>query len=149
MSRRNDDIAWLLKLLETEDLLEIEVEDADGLIRVSRAARSAGVAQPAAVAAPCQSGPEPLAEDIVPVLAPMSGVFYRAPSPESPPYVEEGTQVERGDVLGLIEAMKVFNEIEAPASGTVVEILVENGQSVEANQRLMLIRVGSTGTTTT
>ena len=141
MAERNDDIAWLLKLLESEDLVEIEVEDANGLIRVSRAQAAAPIS-PAAAAAPAQpAGPDPLPEDIVPVLAPMTGVFYRAPSPDSPPYVEEGSQVERGDVLGLIEAMKVFNEIEAPASGTVVEILAEDGQSVEANQRLMLIRV--------
>lgn len=142
MAQRNDDIAWLLKLLETEELLEIEVEDAEGLIRVSR--KQCIAPAPTAASVPGElPAPEPLPDDVVPVLAPMAGVFYRAPSPESPPYVEIGSEVERGDVVGLIEAMKVFNEIEAPASGTVADILVENGQSVEANQRLMLIRIGS------
>ncbi|MBC7287713.1 MAG: biotin carboxyl carrier domain-containing protein [Armatimonadetes bacterium] len=140
MSDRDDDIAWLLRLLESEDLVEIEYEEPEFHARVSRLA--AAHAAPAPMAAAPDAGPAPLPEDVVPVLAPMSGVFYRAPSPESPPYVEEGSQVERGDVIGLIEAMKLFNEIEAPVSGTVVEILVKNGESVAANQRLMLIRVG-------
>lgn len=85
---------------------------------------------------------EQLPADIVPLLAPMNGVFYRAPSPDAPPYVEEGDVVERGQVVGLIEAMKVFSEIESPVNGVIVRIVVSNQQSVKADERLMLVRVG-------
>jgi acetyl-CoA carboxylase biotin carboxyl carrier protein len=134
----DDDITWLLQLLEQEELAEVEVEGADWRVRVRRSppAPSQEVSTPAAEAAA-----ESLPEDLVPLLAPMSGIFYRAPSPDSPPYTEEGQRVERGDVVGLIEAMKVFNEIEAPVDGIVTQILVRDGQPVEAYQRLMLIRV--------
>lgn len=139
----DDDLCWLLSLLETEDLLEIEVGATDWSVRVSRAvvAATVGHSSPAELAAAAETTPHDLPEDVVPLLAPMTGTFYRAASPESPPYVEEGSHVERGDVVGLIEAMKVFNEIEASVGGQVLKILVRNGENVQADQRLMLIRV--------
>jgi acetyl-CoA carboxylase biotin carboxyl carrier protein len=73
------------------------------------------------------------------VKSPIVGTFYRAPSPESPPYVEIGTYVKKGDTLCIIEAMKIMNEIEADTEGKVVKILVENGQPVEFGQPLFLI----------
>lgn len=73
------------------------------------------------------------------VLAPMVGVFYRAPSPDRDPYVEVGSFVEKGQTLCIIEAMKLMNEIESEYGGRVVEILVENGQPVEYGQPLFLI----------
>jgi len=73
------------------------------------------------------------------VKSPIVGTFYRAPSPESPPYVEVGSHVKKGDTLCIIEAMKIMNEIEADTEGKVVEILVENGQPVEFGQPLFLI----------
>jgi len=74
--------------------------------------------------------------------APMVGTFYRAPSPESAPFVEVNAKVSENSVICIIEAMKIMNEIQAEAKGTVVEILVENGQPVEYGQRLFKIKQG-------
>jgi acetyl-CoA carboxylase biotin carboxyl carrier protein len=73
------------------------------------------------------------------VSAPMVGTFYRALAPNEQPYVQEGDEVSPGDVVGLIEAMKIMNEIECEVHGRVLRLLVENGQSVEYGQPLMLI----------
>ncbi len=145
MQVSDDDIRWLLKTLEEEQLVEIEVRGEGWRVRVSRAAPAAAAAPAAPMpAAPAQPAPA-AAEDanLVPILAPMAGTFYRAPSPNAPPYVEEGQEIQRGDVVGLIEAMKVFNEVESPVSGTVVKILVENEQQVQADEKLMLVRIHS------
>lgn len=75
-----------------------------------------------------------------PVAAPMAGVFYRSPSPDAPPYVEAGTRVEEGDIIGLIEAMKVFNEIAADVAGEVVEVSAQSEQLVKLGQPLVWIR---------
>ncbi|MDQ3815624.1 MAG: hypothetical protein M3347_17050, partial [Armatimonadota bacterium] len=77
------------------------------------------------------------AEDLVPVVAPMVGVFYRAPSPNDPYFVEVGDRVEVGQTIGLIEAMKVFNEIISEVEGTVADIFVENAELVETGATLM------------
>lgn len=74
-----------------------------------------------------------------PVNSPMNGIFYATPSPNTPPFVREGDTVNAGQVIGLIEAMKVFNEITAPLSGTVKKILVESGQLVQPGEPLMMI----------
>jgi len=78
--------------------------------------------------------------NIIEFKSPMVGTFYRAPSPESPPYVTEGDRITKDTVLCIIEAMKVMNEIKAEASGEVVEILLENGEAVEFGQPLYLVR---------
>lgn len=75
------------------------------------------------------------------VKSPMVGTFYRSPSPENPPFVENGTKVEDKTVVCIIEAMKIMNEIQSETKGTVVEILVENGQPVEYGQRLFKIKL--------
>ncbi len=75
------------------------------------------------------------------VKSPMVGTFYRSPSPENPPFVENGTKVEEKSVVCIIEAMKIMNEIQAEAKGSVVEVLVENGQPVEYGQRLFKIKL--------
>ena len=98
---------------------------------------------PAAVAA-AAPGPDPsVAESPGPARhtlnAPMVGTFYRAPAPDAKPFVEVGQQIKEGETVCIIEAMKLMNEIEADASGTVVEILVENGQPVEYGQPLFVI----------
>lgn len=76
------------------------------------------------------------------VKSPMVGTFYRSPSPENPPFVENGTKVEERTAVCIIEAMKIMNEIQAETKGTVVEMLVENGQPVEYGQRLFKIKLG-------
>lgn len=75
------------------------------------------------------------------VKSPMVGTFYRSPSPENPPFAENGTKVEEKSVVCIIEAMKIMNEIQAEAKGTIVEVLVENGQPVEYGQRLFKIKL--------
>ena len=94
---------------------------------------------PVAGAAPAPREPE-TAEDLHVIRSPMVGTFYRASSPESAPFTETGEQVAVGQTLCIIEAMKIMNEIEADASGEVVEILAANGDPVEYNQPLLTLR---------
>jgi acetyl-CoA carboxylase biotin carboxyl carrier protein len=89
---------------------------------------------------PDVDAPAAAAEDLVQVLSPLTGVFYLTPSPNAPPYVREWDEVERDQVLGLVEAMKIFNEIRSECAGTVVRILVQSGELVQVHQPLMLIR---------
>jgi acetyl-CoA carboxylase biotin carboxyl carrier protein len=95
--------------------------------------------QPLAVAAAPVPAPV-VASDLLEVHSPIVGTFYRAASPDSDPFVKVGDKVKNGDVLCIIEAMKLMNEIEAEVSGTIVEILVENGQPVEYNQVLFRVK---------
>jgi len=81
------------------------------------------------------------AQNLYTFKSPMIGTFYRRPAPDKPPYVEVGTHVKKGDVLCIIEAMKLFNEIESDVNGTIEKILVEDGQPVEYDQPLFLIRL--------
>ena len=80
-------------------------------------------------------------ENLHAIKAPMVGTFYRKPSPDAKPFVEKGDRVKKGQVVCLIEAMKVFNEIESDVDGTIVDILVEDGQPVEYGQELFLVKV--------
>ncbi len=146
-----DDIRLLIELLDQENLLEVEVE-ADGrriLVRSDaavtaelQAATAAGLPLELAAPAPeVEPTPEeePVPENWVALRSPMAGVFYRAPTPDAPSYVTEGDGIEEGDVLALIEAMKVFNPIVAEMSGTVARIVAENEEQVEAEAVLFLI----------
>lgn len=92
-------------------------------------------------AAPEPSGPAP--SNLVDVVSPMVGTFYRSPAPEAPPYVESGTRVTKGQTLCILEAMKLMNEMEAEVAGTIREICVENGEPVEYGQVLFRIEPGS------
>ena len=100
----------------------------------SGAARTAASASPAGTAGGDEAG-------FAYVKSPMVGTFYRSPSPENPSFVENGSKVEEKTVVCIIEAMKIMNEIQAETKGTVVEVLVENGQPVEYGQRLFKIRL--------
>src|SRR5919108_206685 len=113
---------------------EIEVESAGLKLRVQRAATAPPVAPVVAIpAAPLATGERPVVTDAVPLAAsisidaPMVGTFYRASSPTAEPYVREGDMVKEGQILCIIEAMKLMNEIESKAAGRVAKILVENG----------------------
>ena len=107
----------------------------------SPAALAAFAAPPApAAVAPVVAEVEPVAG--VTIEAPMVGTFYRAPSPNVEPYVQEGDVVKEGQILCIIEAMKLMNEIESKAAGRIVKILVENGHGVEYGQPLFLIEPG-------
>jgi len=134
----------LIELLGESDIAEIEIHEGEESIRISRAAAFASPAQvittPAApVAAPTV---EPEAEAEISghqVTSPMVGTFYRAATPDSKAFVEEGQRVSQGDTLCIIEAMKILNQIESDKTGVVKKILAENGQPVEYNQPLFII----------
>ena len=136
------DIRWLLSLAEAEDLAELEVRSEAGEVLVVRRHDAptalAGAPGPDERLHAADLEPD-LPDNIIPILAPMSGVFYRAPSPESPPYAQVGQAVEQGDIVGLIEAMKLFNDITAHVSGVVHEVLVESETAVEVGRPLVLI----------
>jgi len=146
----------LIELIETSDVAEIEIKEGEESVRISRSSSSAPVpvayqAAPAplpqaASAAPVPeparasepASPEPAARGNA-LLSPMVGTFYRAPSPSSPPFVEIGQTVEEGDVVCIVEAMKMMNQIEAEQSGVIEAILVEDGEPVEFDQPLIRI----------
>jgi acetyl-CoA carboxylase biotin carboxyl carrier protein len=113
--------------------IEIERAFAEGAVTVSVPAGPA----PAAAAEPAAIDTRHM------VRAPLVGTFYRAPSPGAKPFVEVGSQVQRGQAVGIIEAMKLMNEVLADASGVVVEILVENAQPVQYEQSLLVIDTAS------
>jgi acetyl-CoA carboxylase biotin carboxyl carrier protein len=138
----------LIELLEESGIGEIEIHEGEESVRVSRAGSTttvttqpgvpAGAAPPAVP--PAQEKGEELEADGHVVKAPMVGIFYQSSAPEKPPFVELGRSVRKGDVLCIIEAMKLMNQIEADVSGVVARILVENGDPVEYGQPLFLIR---------
>lgn len=144
----------LAQIVADEGLSEIEIK-ADGLKLTVKAA-SVKLAPQALSPAPLALAPLALAplaasapstparskseENLTPVVSPMVGVFYRAPSPTDPNFVEIGDRVERGQTIGLVEAMKVFNEVTAENAGVVAQIPVQTGQLVETGQPLLLLK---------
>ena len=142
----------LIELLEESDIAEIEIHEGEESVRISRTSSASATmapmafapAAPAAAPTPAPEPPtaeKPKAEEISGhvVKSPMVGTFYRAPSPGSKNFVEEGQSVAKGDTLCIIEAMKILNQIEADKSGTIKKILAENGQPVEYNQPMFVI----------
>jgi len=156
------EVRELVALLKNTDIAEVLIERGDSKLHIKRA-----LAQPAApptVAAVYSAVPPtagqafaPLAastsvvtsdtsaaaaeaeQNLVTITAPMVGTYYNAPAPKEPPYVQPGDEVKPGDVLGIIEAMKIMNEIECEINGRVVRMMVENAQAVEYGQPLMLV----------
>jgi len=121
-------------------------------VKVVEQAAASVVAAPAAPAAPVAAAPEapasteapaaPAAADdsnYVPVKSPMIGTFYRASNPDTPPFVQVGDKVEKGQIVCIVEAMKLFNEIESEVSGTIVKVLADNATPVEYDQPLFLV----------
>lgn len=145
----------LIELLEESGIDELEIHEGEESVRITRQSKSAPVtatpiqvAQPFAAPAPA---PAPIATEVAaqatsaPVVSghqvksPMVGTFYNSPSPDAATFVTEGQQVKQGDVLCIVEAMKMMNQIKADKSGTVEAVLVENGQPVEYDQPLFTI----------
>lgn len=127
----------LIDLVEESGIAEIEVTEGEEKVRITRTIAAAPVyAAPVAASAPAAPAARDLSEA---QKSPMVGTFYRAPGPNAAPFVEVGQQVKAGDTLCIIEAMKLMNEIEAEKSGTVKEILVENGTPVEFGEPLFII----------
>lgn len=163
------EIKALLALMRDFGLSELEIEDKKGKVRLVRSSATLDGYSPAASAstAPVRTAASPAeapppasavkghvvsapqarpAPELAPnqrmVQSPMVGTFYRAPSPEGPPFVEEGDTVRKGQPLCIIEAMKMMNEIEADQAGKIVKILCDNGQPVEYGQPLIVIEAG-------
>jgi|TARA_B110000240_G_scaffold193978_1_gene240720 acetyl-CoA carboxylase biotin carboxyl carrier protein len=140
----------LIELLEESDINEIEIKEGEESVRISRASsammmaaaapvmQAAPVAAVAAVAAPAAIPSTPAVSGHA-VASPMVGTFYRCPSPGAPAFSEVGQTVKEGDVICIIEAMKMMNQIEADKSGTITAILVEDGEAVEFDQPLVTI----------
>ena len=142
-------IKTLIELINSSDIAEIEIREGEESVRISRNSSVAApiYAAPAAPAAlaPAASAAAPAATEAAPAMkgehieSPMVGTFYRASSPTSNAFVEIGQTVAVGDTLCIIEAMKMLNQIESDKSGTITEILVENGQPVEFGQPLFVV----------
>jgi acetyl-CoA carboxylase biotin carboxyl carrier protein len=139
----------LIDLVSESNISELEIAEADGKVRIVKAsappalmAAPAVHGAPAIVAAPIERAPAEIAPPTPTgnvVKSPMVGTFYRSASPGSDPLIEIGSTVKVGDPICIIEAMKIMNEIEADAAGTIREILCENGQAVEFGQPLFVI----------
>ncbi|NOZ11802.1 MAG: acetyl-CoA carboxylase biotin carboxyl carrier protein [Gammaproteobacteria bacterium] len=140
-------IKKLIELLEGSDLAEIEVKEGEESIRISRSSSVPTAFAPAA--APVLAAAPPVAAAASPepsdtpsghaVVSPMVGSFYSSPSPDTKAFVEVGSQVAVGDTLCIIEAMKLFNEIEADKAGTIRAIMKQNGDPVEFGEALFYI----------
>ena len=145
----------LIQLMAENELTEIELVEDKAKITLRRAGAvvpvaapvayaPAPVAAPAAASAPAAAAPAAPAKDadagLVPIKSPMVGTFYTSANPDSDPFVQVGSNVTANSVVCIIEAMKVFNEIKAEASGTIAKILVQNGKPVEYGQPLFLIK---------
>ncbi|MBO9404353.1 MAG: acetyl-CoA carboxylase biotin carboxyl carrier protein [Thermomicrobium sp.] len=133
----------LIEVMRAAGLQRLEVSHGDLRIVLESAALSAAATLlPPAAASPGRTAEQHTAalEQLETITAPMVGTFYAAPRPGAEPFVRVGDRVEPGQVVAIIEAMKVMNEIVAERAGTIVEILVENGQPVEYGQPLMRLR---------
>jgi acetyl-CoA carboxylase biotin carboxyl carrier protein len=153
-------IKKLIDLLEESNLAEIEIKEGEESVRLARTPRGTYAPAPAMYAAPhapaahaapsmpmqspteAATGGQSKTSDLPDgdiVRAPMVGTFYTSPAPDKPAFVSVGQAVKVGDTLGIIEAMKMFNPIEAEVSGTVLKVLAESGQPVEFDQPLFVI----------
>ena len=144
-------IKKLIDLIQESDVAEIEIHEGEESVRISRASSAAPIMMqaPAQAPAPVSAPAAPALEAPAPAAAtpntanavksPMVGTFYRSSSPEAASFIEVGQSVAAGDVICIIEAMKMFNQIEADRSGVVKAILVENGQPVEYDEPLVII----------
>ncbi len=144
----------LIDLVSDSNVSELEITEAEGKVRIVKSAPTAAVATVMAAPAVAVAAPAPVAAVAAPVVAPaaspaepaghivkspMVGTFYRASSPGAKAFVEVGQAIKEGEAICIVEAMKILNEIEADKSGTVTQILVENGQAVEYGQPLFVI----------
>ena len=144
----------LIKVVNKSNIGEISIEDKDGKVTIKQkeekvtvttapaqmytSGPAAPVAQ-AAPSAPTAAPAAPVASNLITIKSPMIGTFYRRASPDKPLMAEEGTEVNPGKVVCIIEAMKLFNEIESEVKGTIVKVLVEDASPVEYDQPLFLV----------
>jgi acetyl-CoA carboxylase biotin carboxyl carrier protein len=138
----------LIELLEESDLAEIEITEGDDSVRISRHSQAPvpapypvapPAAAPAAAAGEAMPDAPPAQPDGITINAPMVGTFYASPAPGAKPFVQVGSEIQVGDVLCIIEAMKMMNQIESEQAGRIVSVMVENGEPVEFGQPLFVI----------
>lgn len=146
-----EDIAALADIINEKDLGEIRLEDEDIGAKIvikgrplpppSQPVYAAPMAAqaPEAAAAKTEAKPTEQAPEGETVKAPIVGTYYSAPAPDKPPFVQVGQKVKRGDIVMIIESMKIMNEIPCPVDGTVKKLLVKNGEAVEFDQPVMII----------
>jgi len=150
-----DEIRRLVKIVEESGIAGLEVSRWGRKVKISKypgsmhaasmthvqiPAPPVPMAQPAPAAPPASAAPNPApSKNLVEIKSPMVGTFYRAPAPDADPYAQVGSAISKGQVLCIIEAMKLMNEIEADFSCRIAEILVDNGQPVEYNQPLFRV----------
>ena len=147
MKLETEYIEKLAKILTDNGLTEISLEEGEQAITLRKDAIMPAPVVTAPAAAPVAAAPaapasEPVADDSkkgTPIVSPMVGMFYKAPSPDAEPFVSVGSVIKPGDVVCIVEAMKMMNEIESEVTGKVVEICVEDGQPVEFGQVLMYV----------
>ncbi len=150
-----EELKDLLELILERDITEFELEEKGIRLKIKKGS-SARVAEPAGAQNPvpfpvatAKTGKSPQSPDSPPdsgvtlVRSPMVGTFYRAPEPNAPPFVKEGDRVELGQVLCIIEAMKLMNEIESEEVGEIVRVFAENGQPVQYGDELFAVRVSA------
>jgi len=148
---RTDEIGKLIELVERSQIDELEVRRWWGTVRIVKNSRGAVYPveplrpAPASAPAPAEAPPAAAAPappddaTLVPVVSPMVGTFYRAPSPAAPPYVEAGARVEVGQVVCIVEAMKLMNEIKSDVKGKIVDVPVDNAEPIEFGQVLFVL----------
>ncbi len=147
----------LIKIINKSNIGEISIEDKDGKVTIKQkeeqvvtvaapthqvyTTQAAPAPAPSAPAAPAAPAPAaaPKADNLITIKSPMIGTFYRRPSPDKPILAEVGTEIAPGKVVCIIEAMKLFNEIESEIKGTIVKVLVEDASPVEYDQPLFLV----------
>lgn len=152
------EIKELIKLVSESGVSEVEVERGDFKVSIKKVEEKTTIIQqasapvvqaiaPVAPVAPVASAPAapaapvhtPAASNLITIKSPMIGTYYKTPSPDKPPFVNVGDEIKVGQVLCIVEAMKLFNEIESEVSGRIVKILVENSSPVEYDQPLFLV----------
>ncbi len=141
------EIKKLIKLVEESGIEELEVKQDDVQVRIRKGSNTVAIsAQPAPVMPPAApvSAPQPQTvekgrDNFIEICSPMVGTFYRAPAPDADSYVKVGDEIKPGQVLCIIEAMKLMNEIEAEISGKIIKVFPENAQPIEYNQPLFLV----------
>ena len=139
-----DEIKRLIDLVEETGIAELEVREGESLIRVV-ASRNQVALSPAGEVEVAAKTPNQAAiaanipSNALPIKSPMAGTFYRSPAPELQPFVEVGQRVEIGDVLCIIESMKMMNEVKSERIGTIVNVPIENGQAIESGATIFFI----------
>ena len=152
-----DQVREVIRIAQESGIADLEVETPTLKVRVRRGTAGASGDQApvgaahvapaplASAAAPTPKTPAANEDHLVPIIAPMVGTFYRAASPDAAPFIKEGDHVDEGQVVCIIEAMKLFNEIQAETRGRVARVLVENASPVEYGQPLFLLDTAARG----